>query len=50
MWLVDIVHGQVLRYAEPAAGVYRVQEAIDRSRPTPLPGLTGCAIDLSTLF
>lgn len=50
VWLVDIEHGQVLRFAAPRDGVYSVREVIDLSRPTPLPGLADRAIDLAGLF
>lgn len=50
VWLVDIEHRQVLRFAVPRDGVYQVEGVIDLGRPTPLPGLADCAIDLAGLF
>lgn len=50
VWIVDILHAQVLRFAEPEDGVYREQGPIDLARPAPLPGLPDCAVTLSVLF
>ena len=49
-WIVDTEHRCVLRFADPRDGYYQAQEGIDLSKPVPLPGLPGCAVDLSGLF
>jgi len=49
-WIADTVHRCVRRFAEPEDGTYHKQEELDLSRPTPLPGLPGYAVDLSGLF
>jgi Uma2 family endonuclease len=49
-WIVDTEHRCVLRFAEPRDGHYQAQKEIDLSEPVPLPGLPGCAVDLSGLF
>lgn len=49
-WIVDTEHRCVVRFAEPRDGRYQTQDEIDLSEPVPLPGLPGCAVDLSGLF
>lgn len=49
-WIIDTEHQRVLRFAEPRDGAYQTEEEIDLSRPTPLPGLPGRAVDLAGLF
>jgi Uma2 family endonuclease len=50
VWLVAIGERRVLRFARPDQGGYQVRESIDLSRPTPLPGLPHCTLDLAPLF
>ena len=50
VWIVAIGERQVLRFALPDQGAYQVQETIDLSQPTPLPGLPYCTLDLASLF
>lgn len=50
VWIVAIGERQVLRFAVPDQGGYRVREIIDLSRPTAVPGLSQCMVDLSGLF
>ena len=49
-WIVAIGERRVLRFARPDQGAYQVRETIDLSRPTPLPGLPHCTLDLAPLF
>jgi Uma2 family endonuclease len=50
VWIVAIGKRQVLRFALPDQGDYQVRETIHLSRPTPLPGLPHCSLDLAPLF
>lgn len=49
VWIIDILHQRALRFADPApaAGSYRREETLDPTRPVPLPGLPGLAVDLA---
>lgn len=48
-WLVDADTGTVLRCREPAADGYRRCDAIHGQRDVPIPGLSGCTLDLRHL-
>ena len=50
VWIVAIGEHQVLRFALPDQGAYQVRETIDLSRPTSVPGLPHCTLDLAPLF
>lgn len=53
VWIVDIPHRQVLRFAVPEAGGYREHGPVDLACPVALPGLPGlpgCAVALRALF
>jgi hypothetical protein len=50
VWLVDIAHRQVLRVAEPQAGAYAVQTALNLSWPVLLHGLGEVPGELEALF
>jgi hypothetical protein len=50
VWLVDIAHRQVLRVAEPQAGAYAVQSALNLSWLVLLHGLGEVAVELEALF
>jgi Uma2 family endonuclease len=50
VWILAIDDRQLLRFALPEQGIYRVQGTIDTSRPTPIPGLPHCTLDLADLI